>query len=88
MKKIYYLIFKRDIYNVYKELNRKKIDRLQRLIDIKKELGKWSDIPVSWQLPGICDKLRIKNNEAAYNFVMELLLDVDINVLAKKLPLK
>ncbi len=88
MKKLYYRIFKQDVYNEWIKLEHKKMVRLQSILKVKEKISKWSDLPLSYLMPELCDMLKIENNQAARYFMIECIMENNINELAKKIPLR
>lgn len=88
MKKIIYRIFKPSVCKRSYELKRKQNERLQRVEEVMDYLNKWDDIPISWQFTLLCDKLKIKPNQAAKDFIYGLNFGrIDAEKEARKLPL-
>lgn len=88
MKKGFYKLFKPAVYSRASTLKLKQVNRVNRLKSVIKELNEWSDIPISWQLNGLCKILKIVPNKPARDFLYDLTFrDVDIENEARKLPL-
>ena len=88
MKRFIYKYFKPVIFQRAYALKLKQEDRMKRLEEGMDNLRKWYDIPISWQLQGLCDTLRIKQDTAAKNFIYGLCMGkIDVQQEAKKLPL-
>lgn len=88
MKRFIYKYFKSDVFHRAYALRLKQEDRIKRLQEVMDNLRKWYDIPISWQLQGLCDTLRIKPDATAKNFIYGLCMGkIDVQQEAKKLPL-
>lgn len=83
-----YRLFKKAVYNRTLQIATKQRERLGRLQEVVEELRKWNDIPFSWQFEGLCNILKIKPNEAARNFLYDVILGQQpLDILVKRLPL-
>lgn len=88
MKKLFYRIFKSKVYFRFTSIKKKQAKRMENLLEVKRQLNKWYDIPISWQLEGLCKTLEIRANKPAYDFIIDLSMpNVDLEKEAKKIPL-
>ena len=88
MKKLYYRIFKSKVYFRLTSIKKKQAKRMENLLEVKRQLNKWYDIPITWQLEGLCKILEIRANKPAYDFLIDLSMpNVDLEKEAKKIPL-
>ena len=88
MKRIYYYIFKHDIFSRYKQLEDKRTKRADRLRLAEKELKDWYDIPLNQQYSTLFKILSIKDNKSSRKFITMIAIGhYDFDAMCKKLPL-
>lgn len=88
MKKLYYRFFKSKVYTRFTSIKKKQAKRMENLLEVKRRLNKWHDIPITWQLEHLCKILEIRVNKPAYDFIIDLSMpNVDLEKEAKKIPL-
>lgn len=87
MKKIYFQLFKKSVFDRANKILIIRKDRMSRIEEAIAELHKWDDIPLSWQYNSICRILKIRNDAAAQNLIRALCSPLaDKRKLASRLP--
>ncbi len=73
MKKLFFILFKRKVFNRFSSIKTKQNMRLNAVIEARNELNKWSDIPYSWQKGSIGKTLHYPKNTYPSNEMLRAL---------------